>query len=221
MISSTPLPERFPLSFQGSPAMSDSVSTGLRVNRESLEALLLEARNGNPEAAQRLFDKYAKHFLTVIRHRLAPRVRSVFDSDDFLQETRMALFANRLHEDCTSVESFVAFLTRVAENKVLAANRKFLDYRRRSLKREVSLAGIPDEQIPAAPRCSPAVAALANDEWESLLKDRPLVYRKILEKLRQGFTHCEIATALQINERFVRRVLVKIQAEKKGSESIN
>jgi DNA-directed RNA polymerase specialized sigma24 family protein len=115
----------------------------------------------------------------------------------------------------------VAFLTKVVENQVLATNRKFLDYRRRSLKREVPLAGIPDEQIPAAPQCSPAVAALANDEWESLLKSQPPVYRCILEKLRQGFTHCEIASALQINERSIRRVLVKIQEGKKGAGKLN
>jgi DNA-directed RNA polymerase specialized sigma24 family protein len=147
--------------------------------RNGLEELLRQAQNGNAGAAQELFDNYAKHFLTVIRRRIARRLRTVFDSADFLQEARIALFSGNLQGQCKSVESFLAFLTKVAENHVLKANRKYLDCQSRNLNREVPLEQISEDDEPSAPRCSPFGRAMEKDEWDRLLKNQPLDRRQL------------------------------------------
>ena len=51
---------------------------------EKLLGLLRRAQAGDAAAAQRLFDEFAPHFRLLIRIKLAPRLRNLFDSNDFL-----------------------------------------------------------------------------------------------------------------------------------------
>jgi RNA polymerase sigma-70 factor (ECF subfamily) len=66
---------------------------------------------------------------------------------------------------------------------------------------------------PAARQPTPSQVAIANERWELFLKDQPAHYRQVLELLRQGHTHQEIATRLGLNEKTVRRLVRKLDSE--------
>jgi RNA polymerase sigma factor (sigma-70 family) len=184
-----------------------------------LERLLERASEGCPEAGQLLFEHWGPHFLRVIRHKLnqTPRLRSVFDSTDFLQEVRTTLFLNRGQGvPFDSPEDFVAFLTRVAVNKVRAAQRKYLQSEKSSLNHEVPLgepARVKRELTTHNP--SPVDLFAAEETFERLLAGRPPHQQRILLMLRQGHTHREIAAALALTDRAVRGILRRILRSQK------
>lgn len=180
-------------------------------SRRELDDLLGRARAGDSHASQELFDKYAKHFLAVIRRKIARRLRTIFDSTDFLQEMRLELFFNNLQAECASIESFQSFLAKVAENQVLSANRKFLDRQRRNLHREVPLERMTSAQEPIDGDPDPEVIAMEHEEWDRLLEGQNAINRQVLELLRAGFTHREVAAVLRINEKHIRRLLGRMQ----------
>jgi len=185
--------------------------TPARPARRTLDDLLARARAGDSEAAQELFSKHAKHFLRGIRHKLARRLRTIFDSKDFMQETRIELHTSKFLEACSSVDAFLAFLTSIAENQVLEANRKYLDYQRHNLNREVPLDTVSgNEQEPAARQASASEVLIEKEEWERLLQGQPLLYRQMAELIRQGYTQREVASLFHVHEKTVHRAIAKI-----------
>src|SRR3990172_10541189 len=93
-------------------------------NRES-RTLMARMRAGSQEAAWRLVEKYQSHIRAVVRRRLTPTMRSLFDSDDFVQTVWASLIriTPRL-DDIDCPEKLVALLSRMARNKVVDEYRK-------------------------------------------------------------------------------------------------
>jgi RNA polymerase sigma factor (sigma-70 family) len=168
-----------------------------------------------------LFEHWGPHFLRVIRHKLnqTPRLRSLFDTADFVQEVRTALFQHRDQGvPFDSPAGFVAFLTRVAVNKVRAAQRKYLQSEKSSLNHEVPLEEAKETRGPlttAGP--SPSDLFAAEETFERLLAGRPAYQQRILLMLRQGHTQREIARALALSDRTVRGILHRILHERKAT----
>src|SRR4051794_20357327 len=54
--------------------------------------LLRDIQNGSQDAARVFLDRFGDHILRVIRRRLHQRLRSKFDSSDFLQEVMVSFF---------------------------------------------------------------------------------------------------------------------------------
>jgi DNA-binding NarL/FixJ family response regulator len=84
--------------------------------------------------------------------------------------------------------------------------------RKFNINQERSLNGSAEQQALCKedPRPTPSQLALAEDQWEQLLKDQPPHYRLILTLLRQGDTHAEIARKVGVSERTVRRLVRKL-----------
>jgi RNA polymerase sigma factor (sigma-70 family) len=200
----------FPFSFQENPAM-DRPNPDHPSLAQELEEILRRARDGDTGAAQQLFDKYAKSFLLVIRRNLGGRLRTILDSEDFLQEARMELFTKNLAESCESPEAFLKFMTKVAQNKVLQANRKYLDYQGKNLKREIPLDTMSEQEEPAVKESGVCELMIKHEQWERLLRGKSKLHRAIINLIRRGFTHREVADKLQINENYVRRWLAKLK----------
>jgi len=55
--------------------------------------LLEQARAGSDSAARELIERFGPFILRVIRNRLDPRLRSIFDSADFSQAVWASFFA--------------------------------------------------------------------------------------------------------------------------------
>src|SRR5437867_6782261 len=101
-----------------------------------LTALIHLAQAGSAEASQVLFDRCRKPLLAVIRHIIQPRLRQLYDSDDFLAETFIEIFTTYFNDEILrSPETLWPYLKRIAENKVRDANRKYLHTQRYNIDR--------------------------------------------------------------------------------------
>jgi RNA polymerase sigma factor (sigma-70 family) len=168
---------------------------------------------GDDDAAAELLRGYGPAVLGAVRRRLNKQLRSRFDSLDFVQDVWASFFANPPSSNHVGrPHLLVAFLTRVARNKVVDATRRGLQGGKHSVKREQSLdnstfggpAAVPAQQA------TPSEAVSRDEEWDRLLDAQPVVYRRILILLREGRTAKEIAKELQIHPRTVGRLVEKL-----------
>jgi RNA polymerase sigma-70 factor (ECF subfamily) len=180
--------------------------------QQEFEELLCRIRDGSEDAARQLLDRYGSHILLVIRQKLNVHLRPVFDSLDFLQEVWSSFFTGEMDQKFRDPNALITFLVRMARNKVVEEVRRRLGGGKSDLMREHSLDGSARFEAAGltADVPTPGEQAVANEEWERLVKGRPFHHVRILELLRQGYTHGEIAADLGVNERTVRRLINKI-----------
>jgi RNA polymerase sigma factor (sigma-70 family) len=177
--------------------------------------LLRRLRNGCPEAARAVVHHYSPALLLVIRRTLNQRLQSLLDPDDLLQDAWVAFFVGHAGDDPFSTAGqLLAFLRRTARHKALQANRHHLNCRKADLRRQRSLEHpdvCPDRDL-VDRRPTPVEAALAREQWDSLLRGRSRAQRHVLTLLYYGHTRQEIAQQLGIHERTVRRFLEQVRA---------
>jgi RNA polymerase sigma factor (sigma-70 family) len=184
-------------------------------------AVLMErVRQGCPEAIRELLDRYGGHIRQVVRQRLHQRLRPQFDSLDFQQDVWASFFGgdpNRYRFECP--EALVRFLCEIAHNKVVEMIRQRLLSAKRDVNRERPLDHVYFEPVApevAARHPSPSQLAMANEKWERLLHKQPPHFRRILQLLRQGYTHLEIAKKLQLDPKTVQRFLQSLKERGDG-----
>jgi len=181
--------------------------------QRDFHGLMDQVLAGSEEAARDLVALYGPAVLRAVRRQLNQRLRSKFDSEDFVQDVWASFFAAppRLNNFKTP-DDLAGFLVGVARHKVLDAVRQRLQRQRYNLNREQSLhdASRPVRERLIATQPSPSTAAMNKEEWEELLRRQPLVYRRILLKVREGQSPAEIAADQAISERTVRRVIARV-----------
>lgn len=84
---------------------------------ESDESLLMQAAQGDDDAMTALLRKFGPQVRGRINGRIAERFRSAFDEDDVMQVTYLEAFL-RPGFTTKGADSFVAWLTRIAENNL-------------------------------------------------------------------------------------------------------
>jgi RNA polymerase sigma factor (sigma-70 family) len=181
-----------------------------------LEQLIQRAGEGSQEAKLELFQKYARHLLTVIQHKLksARRVRSIYDSDDFVQDVGKVFFSKDLPQGIfESPGTFIAFLTTVAKNRVTDVARKHLHAKKSDMNREVPLAehGESNDKGLLCQHPSPLAVCDLKEEWDRVSEGLPPDEIYILYLLDHGRTHEEVARILDISERTVDRFVAKLK----------
>ena len=176
------------------------------------QALLQRVRDGSQDAVQELVDEYGPHVLRVVRRKLNKKLRSKFDSIDFVQDVWKSFFTDPQHLDFQRPEELLAFLVNMARNKVIEEFRQRLQTKKRGGDREHSLHGSAAGQAGLVPaeQPTPSQCAVANEKWEQMLEGQPDHYQRILLLLRQGKEHEEIARMLGVNEKTVRRLIQKL-----------
>lgn len=177
---------------------------------EQFDRLVREWQAGSGAALAELVDRYSGHVRMAVRRRLDDRLRPHYDSLDFVQDvwaSVLALPADRCR--FPSAESLVGFLARVAANKVADAARSRLGTARRDLGREVALAGAGGDAPDRAP--SPSQWAAGNDAWARLAAHLPAGHRAVLDRLRDGYSHAEIAERTGLGVRTVERVVRRLK----------
>src|SRR5436853_7788988 len=101
------------------------------------ERLMQGVRDGSPEAVRTLLDRYGPHVLRTVRRTLNPRLRTRFDSTDFVQDVWASYFTHnagpRMFE---RPEDLVAFLGRMARNRVVEEFRMHAQTARRERNRD-------------------------------------------------------------------------------------
>jgi RNA polymerase sigma factor (sigma-70 family) len=180
--------------------------------------LMRQVRAGSPEAAERLFALYGPAVRGVVRRWLQQPLRRHFDSAD-LEQSVWASFFHSSAERCSfdTPKDLIAFLSRVAYNKVVDATRKRFGAGQDSRPQERSLDEPlgPDSEDPLvtelpAPTHTPSQHVMADERWHKLTSNLPPGHVRILELLQAGCTQTEIADRLNCDPKMIRRLLGRL-----------
>jgi RNA polymerase sigma factor (sigma-70 family) len=186
--------------------------------------MLRRAREGDSQAAQELYDRFGDHVRRVVRRVLRRRLRRHYDSSDFTQAV-WASFFQVLPEQVTfeSPTALVHFLSRMAALKVMETTRKRLGTERHDSAYAQSLdaphpeqGGAVGEAVPAAV-ATPSQHVMADERWERMVRNLPPGHIRILELLRDGHSHVEIAEKLGLHRRVIQRLLAHLQHHMGGA----
>jgi len=190
------------------------------LDRESddFRDLLRRVGEGSEEAAWELVERYGGAIHRAVRRALHSKLRPKFDSLDFVQLVWSSFFRGR--DNLARFErpgELAAFLATMARNKVGMEARRRLMTDKYNLNRERPLdasgpAGAAREIAGSQP--TPADVAIARELWDSMLRDQPEHYRRIIELRLQGRTHQEIADTLHLAQSTVRRFLKRLFRER-------
>lgn len=176
------------------------------------DRLLADWRAGDRAALGELVARYSGHIRLAVRRRLSDRVRAEYDSLDFVQDVWASVVALPPERcDFASPAALVSFLARVASNKVIDVTRRRSDTRRPELPREVGLAA---DAAPPRADPTPSQWAAGNEEWARLVAGVPPGHRAVLERLRDGYTHEEVARLTGVGVRTVERIVRRLKDQR-------
>lgn len=177
----------------------------------SVTGWIHELREGCPEAARELWQRYFRRIQKHARRWLGQRRETVFDSEDIaldafeqfcqlIQEGRFPELSNR--------DELWPLLMQITMNKARDFRRKEQAQKRKGICHQVDLGEIADEQQP------PDIAAMMADECQRLLDllDDTFLVDVALLKL-DGWTNEEIGTKTNFTRRTIQRALNAIRAK--------
>jgi len=172
--------------------------------------LMERVRAGDAEAAREIFERYGRAIHRVVRQRLNRRMRVEFDSLDFVQDA-WASFFHIPPERCTfqTSDDLVAFLTRLVRNKLTDAYRQRFQTAMHDRSKDRPLH--PDVHDRPGRQPTPSQLAIAEEEWDRMLQDKPPKLRNALEMLRAGHSRREIAESLGVHPKMIQRLLQKLE----------
>jgi RNA polymerase sigma-70 factor (ECF subfamily) len=175
-------------------------------------SLMKRVLGGCPQAARELTERYGSALLRAVRYHLSDQLRSKFDSRDFVQDVWASFFAGLpAGGEFREPTQLVAFLARLAANKVIDATRQRLQSQKFNVNREQYLEETPGAASALIARQpTPSEVAMGREEWERLLESQPPVYRCILGLLHDGKSPAAAAAELRVSERTVRRVAGRV-----------
>lgn len=191
---------------------SDSVAEGL----QNFERLLQRVRLGSHSAMEELIRQYRPYVVRVVRRRLHKRLRTLFDSSDFVQTVWTSFFADPATlASFETPEALVRYLAVMARNKVVEEFRRRFQTDKRNVNREHQLesSSVNRSVALAAKQPTPSELAVAHERWDGLVEGQPDRYQEILRLRAEGFNCQETALVLNLNEKTVRRVIKKLEAE--------
>jgi RNA polymerase sigma-70 factor (ECF subfamily) len=177
---------------------------------EEFRRLMERVRAGSHDAARELYDRYSDAIRRVVRRRLHQRLRPHYDSLDFLQDVWASFFV--APEEVFTFEdpdSLIRCLAGIAYRKVALAFRRRFQTAKRDVNREQPLDGGRAADPPTRGP-TPSQVAMANERWERLLAGQSESCRVMLEMLRQGHSHTEIAARTGLHPKMIQRLLHKM-----------
>jgi len=191
---------------------------------EDLAGLIAQVKAGNADAIRDLILRFETDLRMSVRERLPQKLRSRFDSLDFVQKVWQSVLTNEGQDlgRFTNAQHFRGFLAGVARNKVFEEYRRQTRTRKYNLKREEPLyVRHGDRERPRevpAPGPTPSQDVQADDRFAQLVAGRSAQEAEVVQLRRQGLTFEEIAAQTGLNERSVRRIIdairVRMEARK-------
>jgi RNA polymerase sigma-70 factor (ECF subfamily) len=175
--------------------------------------LMQRVRDGDPQAAHEVFERYSEAIRRVVRRYLHQRLRAQYDSIDILQ-TVWASFFQVPPERYTfeTPEALVKYLSQMAHHKAVNAYRRGQAAAKRDLTRQVPLYESTQELEMADPvrQPTPSQLVIAAEHWERIIDGQPPRVREALELLRLGHTKREVADRLGLHPKSIHRLLEKL-----------
>jgi RNA polymerase sigma factor (sigma-70 family) len=175
--------------------------------------LVRRVREGSEDAAWDLVNQYGEAIRRAVRRVLNDRLRSKFDSLDFVQLVWNSFFRVRdKAERFDRPEELAAYLVAMARNKVRMEVRRRLMTKKYNVQHEQSLDQLQADGCPNMPdrQSGPVDVAIAREQWDRLLDDQPAHYRQIIHLRLQGHTCQSIADTIHVDECTVRRFLKRL-----------
>jgi RNA polymerase sigma-70 factor (ECF subfamily) len=180
------------------------------------EHLLARVRAGDKAAIGALYEKYSDAVRRVVRRALRVQLRRRYDSVDFVQSV-WAAFVQLPHADYSfnTPEDLVAFLSRIAYNKVAGTTRQRLGTQRHDMRRETSLdAPLPDRNtlgtlLPGRGH-TPSQYVIAAESWARIIEGQPPGHVRVLELLRDGYSYVEINKHTGVHPKVIQRLLHRL-----------
>jgi RNA polymerase sigma-70 factor (ECF subfamily) len=176
-------------------------------------ALMRRVREGSQEAVRELVQGYEEAIRLNVRRRLAPRLRTQFDSVDFVQDVWASFFAIPPEQYVFETrKELLRFLVKVACSRVADAARNRFGTHKHNLNRENSLDGSAAvaAQHVAGPEPSPSQRAIADETYAGLLDGLSDLDRQIILLLAQERSRAETAQELGVDEKHIRRLLERL-----------
>jgi len=177
---------------------------------DSFHDLMRRVSEGSQDAFWELVERYGGYLRRAVRRVLDGRLRSKFDSLDFVQMVwksfvRMQGQADRFERP----QHLAKFLVGMATNKVHMEARSWLATEKHDVQREVPLhhasGKVRKEMTGREP--DPVETVIAQERLEQLLQNMPPHYRRIVELKSEEHTSAEIARILHLDPQTVRRFL--------------
>ena len=184
----------------------------MQETRDEFRDLMGRVQEGSEDAAWELVDRYGEAIRRAVRRALNARLRSKFDSLDFVQLVWCSFFKARVQlVRFNRPEELVAFLVTMARNKVGMEVRRRLMTEKYNVNREQVLTVATEEAVPPLDHDSdPVQVAIAHEQWNRLLAEQPDRYRRMISLRLQGLTYRDIAESLNVAECTVRRFFTRL-----------
>jgi RNA polymerase sigma-70 factor (ECF subfamily) len=169
-------------------------------------------RQGDPQAPEKLFACYAHRLIGLAERHLSRKMAGRIDGEDVVQSVFRTFFRRHARGEfrIDSSDKIWRLLVRITLLKAKAKGR----YHTAGL-RDVRAEADGDVQAwwheALAREPGPAEAVTLLDLIENLLRDRPPLFREILERRLQGHGATEIAKQLHISRSNVYHVLSQLQ----------
>lgn len=180
-------------------------------HESEFQAALLRASQGSEEDVRLLIKKYGHVIQRVVRRRLDMRLRSKFDSLDFVQMVWASFFRDR--EDVArfqTADELIRYLVSMARNKVIDEERRRITGIKYNTTREQPLA----EDDPPAADGTPSQIAIARESYQLMTEsDRD---REILRLRMSGVSYEAISRQVGVHERTVRKIIGRILGSQAG-----
>jgi RNA polymerase sigma-70 factor (ECF subfamily) len=133
---------------------------------EDTSGLLRKAKEGSPEALNRLYETCAGRLLAFIRLRLGPDLRGRLESRDILQAAMLKSLGKLRDFQGSETASFMAWLARIAEHEIHDC-ADFHHRQRRDAARDVPM----EEDSPIAALTRSALSRVILDEEAKRLEE--------------------------------------------------
>jgi RNA polymerase sigma factor (sigma-70 family) len=189
------------------------LSNVLSEDHRDPDELFARARAGDEDAWDELFRKCYPKVIRVVRRQLDRPMRSLFDSTDFASDVMKSLAAKADRLDFPSFSSLIAFLTKVAKEKVIDEYRK-AHAEKRDINRDCAL--FPDDGeggrtlALASDEPTPSQVFVASEAQARLLDGKSEPERAVIEMKTQGYSPAEIAAQTGWHLRKVQRLFKKL-----------
>jgi RNA polymerase sigma-70 factor (ECF subfamily) len=173
--------------------------------------LIAGLRARDPASVEALCLRYAPFIRAAVRRQLHSGLRTRFDSLDFVQDVWVSFLAiptERYTFD--TPEALLAFLTRMAHNRVIEVFRQRFATQKNDITRERAMGDDGAHQL-RSPTATPSQWVIADEQWEQLRGRFSEGQRAILELLRDGHSYEDIARLANVSLSTVNRIVRRLK----------
>jgi RNA polymerase sigma-70 factor (ECF subfamily) len=174
-----------------------------------------QVRSGSTDAVWRLIEDYGPHIQRVVRRRLDSRMRSKFDSQDFVQMVWASFFRNPVEmSSFDEPEDLMRYLSAMAQHKVVSEYRRRIVQQKHNVTRERPLNDSHESDEVAKTRDpTPSQFAMIREDWNRKLEGMSDKHQEIVRLRLGGATYTEIAQQVGVHERTARQVVHRVFGE--------